>query len=146
MYTIESKQLNHDNTEQNNEDVQNKLIKQSSILTDEVLVESNIDEDERIRLEAQQRQKRIQDIINKHTTQPNIDQNNTTNDVSDSDRLKPNTEECKYEISSSGSGNKLDKMDQEKVELLRTLDEERERLNAMVTEELKETHNKNSEK
>lgn len=146
MYTIESKQLNHDNTEQNNEDVQNKLIKQSSILTDEVLVESNIDEDERIRLEAQQRQKRIQDIINKHTTQPNIDQNNTTNDISDSDRLKPNTEECKYEISSSGSGNKLDKMDQEKVELLRTLDEERERLNAMVTEELKETHNKNSEK
>ena len=146
MYTIESKQLNHDNTEQNNEDVQNKLIKQSSILTDEVLLESNIDEDERIRLEAQQRQKRIQDIINKHTTQPNIDQNNTTNDISDSDRLKPNTEECKYEISSSGSGNKLDKMDQEKVELLRTLDEERERLNAMVTEELKETHNKNSEK
>ena len=146
MYTIESKQLNHDNTEQNNEDVQNKLIKQSSILTDEVLVESNIDEDERIRLEAQQRQKRIQDIINKHTTQPNIDQNNTTNDISDSDRLKPNTEECKYEISSSGSGNKLDKMDQDKVELLRTLDEERERLNAMVTEELKETHNKNSEK
>ena len=146
MYTIESKQLNQDKTEQNNEDVQNKLIKQSSILTDEVLVESNIDEDERIRLEAQQRQKRIQDIINKHTTQPNIDQNNTTNDISDSDRLKPNTEECKYEISSSGSGNKLDKMDQEKVELLRTLDEERERLNAMVTEELKETHNKNSEK
>ena len=146
MYTIESKQLNQDKSEQNNEDVQNKLIKQSSILTDEVLVESNIDEDERIRLEAQQRQKRIQDIINKHTTQPNIDQNNTTNDVSDSDRLKPNTEECKYEISSSGSGNKLDKMDQEKVELLRTLDEERERLNAMVTEELKETHNKNSEK
>ena len=146
MYTIESKQLNQDKSEQNNEDVQNKLIKQSSILTDEVLVESNIDEDERIRLEAQQRQKRIQDIINKHTTQPNIDQNNTTNDISDSDRLKPNTEECKYEISSSGSGNKLDKMDQEKVELLRTLDEERERLNAMVTEELKETHNKNSEK
>ena len=146
MYTIESKQVNQDKSEQNNEDVQNKLIKQSSILTDEVLVESNIDEDERIRLEAQQRQKRIQDIINKHTTQPNIDQNNTTNDVSDSDRLKPNTEECKYEISSSGSGNKLDKMDQEKVELLRTLDEERERLNAMVTEELKETHNKNSEK
>ena len=146
MYTIESKQVNQDKSEQNNEDVQNKLIKQSSILTDEVLVESNIDEDERIRLEAQQRQKRIQDIINKHTTQPNIDQNNTTNDVSDSDRLKPNTEECKYEISSSGSGNKLDKMDQDKVELLRTLDEERERLNAMVTEELKETHNKNSEK
>lgn len=146
MYTIESKQVNQDKSEQNNEDVQNKLIKQSSILTDEVLVESNIDEDERIRLEAQQRQKRIQDIINKHTTQPNIDQNNTTNDISDSDRLKPNTEECKYEISSSGSGNKLDKMDQEKVELLRTLDEERERLNAMVTEELKETHNKNSEK
>lgn len=146
MYTIESKQVNQDKSEQNNEDVQNKLIKQSSILTDEVLVESNIDEDERIRLEAQQRQKRIQDIINKHTTQPNIDQNNTTNDISDSDRLKPNTEECKYEISSSGSGNKLDKMDQDKVELLRTLDEERERLNAMVTEELKETHNKNSEK
>ena len=146
MCTIESKQVNQDKSEQNNEDVQNKLIKQSSILTDEVLVESNIDEDERIRLEAQQRQKRIQDIINKHTTQPNIDQNNTTNDISDSDRLKPNTEECKYEISSSGSGNKLDKMDQDKVELLRTLDEERERLNAMVTEELKETHNKNSEK
>lgn len=54
-------------------------------------------------------------------------------------------EDDKAEISSSSSDDKLAKMDDANVDLLRTLDEEREKLNALVTSQMVEQEEQKSE-
>jgi hypothetical protein len=110
-------------------------------------LDEEIDEDELILRQAEERQKRIQQILEKHKG----NEGTTQNEGQNYEELNKNLEEDKQEAQSSSSSNdegvqKVKKMDEENVKLLKMLEKERNNLKNEVFKELELNEESKSQK